>query len=81
MRRASVSIPSNIAEGSQRGTDKDFAHFILTAKGSLAELETQLLLAQALGYVDELQATDILNGVEELSKMLRAFHTKLTANR
>ena len=45
MRRCAVSIPSNIAEGSQRVSDKDFANFILIAKGSLAELHTQLLLS------------------------------------
>lgn len=49
MRRAAVSIPSNIAEGSQRGTNKDFANFIGIARGSLAELETQFILARDIG--------------------------------
>ncbi len=50
MRRASVSIPSNIAEGSARGTRKDFRQFVLMAKGSNCELQTQLLLARRLKF-------------------------------
>ena len=53
MRRCAVSIPSNIAEGSARATKRDFAHFITMARGSAAELETQLLLAVRLGYISQ----------------------------
>lgn len=53
MRRAAVSIPSNIAEGSARASKRDFRHFILMAKGSACELQTQLLLAARLSYLSE----------------------------
>lgn len=51
MRRAAVSIPSNVAEGAARQTKKEFANFLHTAQGSLSELDTQLELAVALGYL------------------------------
>ena len=50
MRRAAVSVPSNIAEGAARSTRKDFRHFVVMARGSSAELQTQLILAGRLGY-------------------------------
>ena len=53
IRRAAVSVPSNVAEGSARGSDKDFAHFLDIALGSLAEVETQLLLAKEIGFCIE----------------------------
>lgn len=81
IRRSAISIPSNIAEGSQRVSDKEFAHFILIAKGSLAELETQLILAKDFKYEGESELEKLLNLCDELSKMLFAFHQKLIANR
>lgn len=51
MRRAAVSVPSNVAEGKGRKTDKDYAHFLYQARGSLLELQTQILLAEKLQYV------------------------------
>lgn len=73
IRRAAVSIPSNIAEGSQRSTPKDFAHFILIAKGSLAELNTQILLSQNLGYISVENTKSLLPKIEEINKMLFSF--------
>jgi len=80
MRRAAVSVPSNIAEGSQRSTDKDFANFISMAKGSLAELETQLILAQRADYISQETRTHRIAEIDELQKMLYSFYTTLKAN-
>jgi four helix bundle protein len=77
MRRAAVSVPSNIAEGSQRGSKKDFGHFILIAKASLAELETQVMLAESFEYVSPEKAKEFLKKSDELSRMLYAFHAQL----
>jgi four helix bundle protein len=52
IRRAAVSIPSNIAEGQGRNTTKDFLHFLAVANGSLMELETQIIIARRLNYIE-----------------------------
>lgn len=57
MRRCSVSIPSNIAEGAARGGNKEFCRFLLIARGSLSELETQLEICQRLGLLTDVSAT------------------------
>lgn len=77
IRRSAVSIPANIAEGSQRGTNKDFAQFISISKGSLAELETHILLAHNVGYFNEEQIGKVFMKTTELSKILRSFYGTL----
>jgi four helix bundle protein len=52
MRRAAVSLPSNVAEGAARGSKKEFLQFLIIARGSLMELETQFLLSKDLGYLN-----------------------------
>jgi four helix bundle protein len=63
IRRAAVSIPSNIAEGKARRSTKDFTRFITIARGSTAELETQLLISQDLGYLSEEQVQSLLDEI------------------
>lgn len=74
MRRAVVSIPSNIAEGHSRGT-KEYSHFVSIALGSVAELETQLILAQDLEYVSSID--ELMNELIELRKILTSLRKKL----
>lgn len=69
MRRAAVSIPSNIAEGKHRGTRKDYRQFLLIAFGSIAELETQLEISKRLKYINPDGYEDMLIRLQELSRM------------
>ena len=68
MRRAAVSVPSNVAEGAARSGRREFAQFLSVASGSLSELDTQLLIAAELGYVE--QAHPILEQINEASALL-----------
>jgi len=79
MRRAAVSISSNIAEGRSRGTRKDFTHFLHMAFGSASELETQLLIAKRLSLASDKECEASLSILLEVSKMLRAMISKLEA--
>ena len=67
MRRAVVSIPSNIAEGAARNSRKEFVRFLYISLGSLAELETQLLLSRELGF---LKSDEVDGDIERIRKML-----------
>jgi len=78
LRRAAVSIPSNIAEGRGRGTKKDFAHFLMQARGSLYEVETQIELANELHYINELDTARLLEVCNELSRVLNGLINSIT---
>ena len=70
MRRAAVSIPSNIAEGQVKMSDKEFIRFLLVSKGSCAELETQLLLCVRLHYIENEKADQMISMVNDIGKMI-----------
>ncbi|HXK40122.1 MAG TPA: four helix bundle protein [Candidatus Paceibacterota bacterium] len=77
MRRAAVSISSNVAEGRYRGTRKDFVNFLRTALGSCAEIETQVHIAKQLSWLQEKDSYGIENLISEISKMLTSMIKKL----
>jgi four helix bundle protein len=70
LRRASVSVPSNIAEGQARFSQKEFHHFLSMARGSLVEIETQLLIARNLKYIQPEKAEILLAAADELGRIL-----------
>jgi four helix bundle protein len=85
LRRACVSIPSNIAEGCGRDSDGDFVRFLRIAQGSANEVEYQLFLASELSYLDSVTHRELARRVREVKKMLNAFvqrirNKKPTAN-
>jgi four helix bundle protein len=77
MRRASVSVPSNIAEGQARHTTGEFVQFISHAEGLVAELDTQLTLAIELGFCARSEVEDVFQLIVELQKMLNALRRQL----
>lgn len=81
MRRSAVSIPSNIAEGSKRGTEKDFRHFLTTAFGSGAELETQVELSVRLSFVTKEYSIAVSRLLTEVMKMLYTMINKDPASK
>ena len=70
LRRAAVSIPSNIAEGKGRRTDKEFLLFLHHARGSVFEVESQLTIAGLLGYIPESEVGRLGNSAGEIARML-----------
>ncbi len=78
LRRAAISIPSNIAEGSRRSTEKDFKSFLYITYGSGAELEVQILFARDLGYLSQESSESLLLKLSEIMRMLNAFIQKLS---
>jgi four helix bundle protein len=77
MARSAISIPSNIAEGSERNSDRDFRRFLTIAKGSSAELRTQLYLAQRASILTSEVASPLIQESREVSSMLNGLIKKL----
>lgn len=80
LQRSAVSVPSNIAEGHGRNSNKEFHHFLGVALGSLAELETQLILAQQVDYLTEELINPVLQISDEVGKMLKGLQKSLITN-
>jgi four helix bundle protein len=78
IRRAAVSVPSNIAEGHTRGQTKDLIRFLGIARGSIAELETQLIVAKRLEYVSDEELKHVTKMLDEESRMLAGLRRSLT---
>ena len=70
LQRAAVSISSNIAEGAAKPSNAEFAHYLDTALGSSYEVETQLLIARQVGYIDNEKYNELYNGIIEIEKQL-----------
>lgn len=79
MRRAAVSIVSNIAEGRSRGTDAEFIHFLYVSRGSCTELETQILLSDHLGYLTEENRERACEICDEINRKLSKLITSIKA--
>lgn len=81
LRRAAVSIPSNIAEGQGRLSEKEFRYFLGQARGSLMEVETQLQIAENLGYLQKEQTAIVLQSCAEVGRILNGLLASVTGNR
>ncbi|MBF2708992.1 four helix bundle protein [Flavobacterium soyangense] len=81
IRRASISITSNIAEGFERNTDKEFVYFLYVAKASAGEVRSQLYLAFDLDYITKQDFEELLESVTEISKLLSGFIKYLESSR
>ena len=77
IRRCSVSIPSNIAEGSGRSTNKDFNNFLGYSYGSSCELETQLIISNKVGLIEGKKFNDLNNDIQDIQKMLFSLRNSL----
>lgn len=77
VRRCSVSVPSNIAEGAGRNSKNEFAHFLGISSGSSYELETQMIIAQRLGYMNESELIDVSIDIIEIQKMIYSLQNKV----
>ncbi|MBU1259917.1 MAG: four helix bundle protein [Planctomycetes bacterium] len=80
VRRAAVSIPSNIAEGFARFYNNEYKQFLFISLGSCAELSTQLIIAKRLGYLENGKADILLDEIEQISKMTMSLIKKLNSS-
>ncbi|MBC8053528.1 MAG: four helix bundle protein [Sphingobacteriaceae bacterium] len=78
MKRASVSIPSNIAEGAGRNSNKEFKHFLSISLGSIFELETQLIISNRLGLVGDKSTQELNIKITDLQKMIFALEKTIS---
>src|SRR4030065_1201767 len=77
IRRSAVSVPPNMAEGHGRENDGDFRRFLAIARGSLAELQTQLILSGELGFIENEAVAPLLPHTQELARMIRGMQKSL----
>lgn len=78
LRRSTLSVPTNIAEGSKRQTSAEYAHFLNIAEGSLAESQYLLMVSKDLGYLSALITAPLLSEADEIAKMLHALRAKVS---
>lgn len=79
IRRAAVSIPANLAEGAGRRSSKEFAYFLSNSQGSASELETELIIANRLGYLDETTFAKLISQLERIGRLITGLARKVSA--
>jgi len=77
MKRAAISIPSNVAEGFKRYHNKEYSQFLYIALGSIGELETQIIIAQELGFITKEELNNISEKIDHISRMISSLINKL----
>jgi four helix bundle protein len=80
IRRAAVSVPTNIAEGAARYSAKEFAYFVSNAQGSASELETELIIAHRLGYLSEILFAQLISNLERIGRLISGLSRHIRAN-
>jgi four helix bundle protein len=83
IRRAAISIPANLAEGAGRHSKKEFAYFLSNSQGSASELETELIIAERLGYLDQNTFERLITQLERIGRLITGLrrHVNLEANK